>query len=149
MEDVYLVVYLSLDLHCVQNWISDGQCDDINNHNMDNCNYDGGDCCGSNVVNKYCFNCSCLSNTNKLLFTQNKALFFPFLLSISRCQCSQANLGVNITIEVIRVIFHIHHYIRIKSLLDLKIFRGLLPYSWKLFGQLSSFSFGVLFLWGT
>ena len=116
---------------------------------MGNCSYDGGDCCGSNVVNKYCFYCSCLSNTNKLLFTQNIALFFPFLLSISSCQCSQADLGVNITIEVVRVIFHVHHYIRIKSLLDLKIFRvfSLILESfldiWALF-PLGSFSFGAL-----
>ena len=79
MEDIYLVVYLYLDLHCVQNWISDGQCDDINNHNMDNCSYDGGDCCGSNVVNKYCFNCSCLSNTNKSLLTQNNGILLQYM----------------------------------------------------------------------
>ena len=32
--------------------IGDGYCDDINN-NM-NCNYDGGDCCGPNVITLYC-----------------------------------------------------------------------------------------------
>ena len=29
---------------CYKGWITDGYCDDINN-NQD-CNYDGGDCCG-------------------------------------------------------------------------------------------------------
>ena len=33
-------------------WIGDGSCDD--SHNKANCIYDGGDCCGPNVNNKYC-----------------------------------------------------------------------------------------------
>ena len=35
-------------------------CDDMNN-NMD-CNYDGGDCCGLNVIADYCTDCLCLEN---------------------------------------------------------------------------------------
>ena len=42
---------------CNQEWIGDGYCDDINN-NL-NCNYDGGDCCGSNVNTQYCTECQC------------------------------------------------------------------------------------------
>ena len=38
--------------------IADGFCDDINN-NQD-CHYDGGDCCGSNVNTQYCNICQCL-----------------------------------------------------------------------------------------
>ena len=59
MEEVHLVFSYLLGWSCVEDWISDGQCDDFNN--KDNCSYDGGDCCGSSAVNKYCFNCSCLS----------------------------------------------------------------------------------------
>ena len=39
-------------------WVGDGYCDDGNN-NAD-CNYDGGDCCGSNVSTQYCTECQCL-----------------------------------------------------------------------------------------
>ena len=43
---------------CIQNWVTDGYCDDMNNH-LD-CNFDGGDCCGSNVNTQYCTQCQCL-----------------------------------------------------------------------------------------
>ena len=43
---------------CNLDWITDGYCDDINNHLA--CNYDGGDCCGSNVNTQYCTECQCL-----------------------------------------------------------------------------------------
>ena len=33
-------------------WIGDGFCDDVNNN--DQCNWDGGDCCGENVYTDYC-----------------------------------------------------------------------------------------------
>merc|ERR1712076_44664 len=36
----------------------DGWCDDGNNNC--GCEYDGGDCCGSNVKTKYCNACKCL-----------------------------------------------------------------------------------------
>ena len=45
---------------CNPDWITDGYCDDINNKL--NCNYDGGDCCGSNVNTQYCTECQCYSN---------------------------------------------------------------------------------------
>jgi len=43
-------------------WVGDGYCDDGNN-NAD-CNYDGGDCCGSNVNTAYCSQCQCLEVDN-------------------------------------------------------------------------------------
>ena len=36
----------------------DGPCDDGNNH--EGCEYDGGDCCGSNVYTDFCSECQCL-----------------------------------------------------------------------------------------
>ena len=41
---------------CNTAWIADGYCDDINN-NMD-CNYDGDDCCGCNVMTLHCGECA-------------------------------------------------------------------------------------------
>ena len=43
-------------------WNGDGICDDLNN--IFECNFDGGDCCGSNVITDYCSDCLCLSTTN-------------------------------------------------------------------------------------
>ena len=44
----------------LEEWISDGSCDDINNNVP--CKFDGGDCCGFNVLKQYCFECSCIGN---------------------------------------------------------------------------------------
>ena len=41
-------------------WISDGLCDDINNNVL--CQFDGGDCCGVDVIRKFCSHCECLGN---------------------------------------------------------------------------------------
>ena len=38
--------------------MGDGYCDD--NTNVPECNYDGGDCCGSCVNKEYCSTCACL-----------------------------------------------------------------------------------------
>ena len=38
-------------------WIDDGFCDDANN--IEDCNYDGGDCCGISVQKNFCVNCTC------------------------------------------------------------------------------------------
>ena len=40
------------------NWKGDGWCDDENN--VESCDWDGGDCCGDNVVTTYCEACECL-----------------------------------------------------------------------------------------
>ena len=39
------------------NWKGDGYCDDENNNKE--CEYDGGDCCGSNVNTNFCTECAC------------------------------------------------------------------------------------------
>merc|ERR1712223_47471 len=39
-------------------WQGDNYCDDENNNG--GCNFDGGDCCGSNVNTQYCSVCACL-----------------------------------------------------------------------------------------
>ena len=39
-------------------WILDGFCDDGNNN--EDCLFDGGDCCGSNVQTHWCTECLCL-----------------------------------------------------------------------------------------
>ena len=40
--------------------VGDGKCqDELNN---ENCNYDGGDCCGTCVITEYCFDCLCLAS---------------------------------------------------------------------------------------
>ena len=39
-------------------YIGDGFCDDINNNLA--CDYDGGDCCGSDVKTQFCTECLCL-----------------------------------------------------------------------------------------
>ena len=43
---------------CQDSWQGDGYCDDVNNNAE--CNYDGGDCCGDNVILTYCSICQCL-----------------------------------------------------------------------------------------
>ena len=42
-----------------QHWAGDGWCDDGTNNQE--CNYDGGDCCGSNVNTEYCSECQCFT----------------------------------------------------------------------------------------
>jgi len=46
----------------VPSWRGDNYCDDGNNN--EGCDYDGGDCCGSNVNKTYCQNCECLDPKN-------------------------------------------------------------------------------------
>ena len=46
------------DVSCQQSWIGDNVCDDENN--FEGCQWDGGDCCGSNVNTDYCSSCECL-----------------------------------------------------------------------------------------
>ena len=49
--------------------VGDGYCDDITN-NLD-CNYDGGDCCGSFVNNQYCTECQCLEGSGIGILSRN------------------------------------------------------------------------------
>ena len=39
-------------------WVGDGYCDDLTN--TEECDYDGGDCCGSCVNAEFCSVCECL-----------------------------------------------------------------------------------------
>ena len=57
-----------------ESWISDDSCDDVNNNQF--CKYDGGDCCGANVVKQYCIDCECLG---KGAFTNYVFIFWHFL----------------------------------------------------------------------
>ena len=43
-------------------WIEDDFCDDINN--KEECDYDGGDCCGLSVQNNFCVDCKCKCEWN-------------------------------------------------------------------------------------
>ena len=44
--------------------LGDGYCDDEANN--ENCNFDGGDCCGPCINTKYCIECECLlTNASK------------------------------------------------------------------------------------
>ena len=42
----------------VNQWVGDGICDDITN--IIECDYDGGDCCMSDVITEFCTECLCL-----------------------------------------------------------------------------------------
>ena len=46
-------------------WVGDGFCDDANN--FEECNYDGGDCCGINVQKNFCVNCTCTGRCKLIL----------------------------------------------------------------------------------
>ena len=48
-------------------WVGDGYCDDTTNNMV--CNYDGGDCCGSNINTQYCSECQCLDGNNGTMTT--------------------------------------------------------------------------------
>ena len=41
-----------------EDYADDGICDDANN--IEECQWDGGDCCGDNVNTQYCEDCACL-----------------------------------------------------------------------------------------
>ena len=75
-------VFLIVKYHMIPNlgkggnnlWLSDGFCDDANN--IEECNYDGGDCCGINVQKNFCVNCTC---TGKCKLVIHMSLSFLFL----------------------------------------------------------------------
>ena len=52
------------------NWIGDNFCDDENNNA--NCNYDGGDCCMTNVNTTFCTQCKCLDPANGCTYPDYK-----------------------------------------------------------------------------
>ena len=60
----YHLGILEVDCPSHLDWVGDGSCDDTTN--TIECNYDGGDCCGSNVNTAYCQQCLCLPNGSTL-----------------------------------------------------------------------------------
>ena len=50
---------ISVEAGGEESWISDDSCDDVNNNPF--CMFDGGDCCGANVIKQYCIDCDCIS----------------------------------------------------------------------------------------
>ena len=68
----------------LEEWISDGSCDDINNNVP--CQFDGGDCCGSNVLKQYCFECNCIGNFCETMRKyKEKQWIMVFLFSVYTC----------------------------------------------------------------
>ena len=57
---------ISVEAGGEESWISDDSCDDVNNNQF--CNFDGGDCCGANVIKQYCIDCDCLGKLKKSVF---------------------------------------------------------------------------------
>ena len=53
------LLIISVDAGGEESWISDDSCDDVNNNPF--CMFDGGDCCGANVIKQYCIDCDCIS----------------------------------------------------------------------------------------
>ena len=63
-----------------KSWKDDGYCDDENNYC--GCDWDGGDCCGDNVVTEYCETCECLDpnyQPSELIYTLLRSLNFRAL----------------------------------------------------------------------
>ena len=62
------------DGSCISSYIGDDYCDDENN--KQECNFDGGDCCGDNVKTDYCSLCVCheTGNSSKSLDLGKKNL---------------------------------------------------------------------------
>ena len=53
------VIFLACNNNIPQ-YIGDGYCDDENNNK--DCQFDGGDCCGSDINTKFCSECQCLGS---------------------------------------------------------------------------------------
>ena len=66
---------ISVEAGGEDSWISDDSCDDVNNNQF--CNFDGGDCCGANVIKQYCIDCDCLGKLKKVYF-----LFVRILIAL-------------------------------------------------------------------
>ena len=73
-------------------YIGDGYCEDENNN--DGCGFDGGDCCGTDVITAYCSKCECLGEN-----ITSTALPGPF------CSCSMEDpIGCELLIFFHRII---------------------------------------------
>ena len=59
IDDDVIILFAVTTAYCEnENWIGDGYCDDVTNN--EECQWDGGDCCGNNVNTQYCQVCACL-----------------------------------------------------------------------------------------
>ena len=80
--------------------IGNGYCNDEANN--DECNYDGGDCCGTCVNSELCSDCACLGGLNKngfpraLLINCHMNEFDVHLIGDGYCNGFLNNKGINI-----------------------------------------------------
>ena len=74
--------------------VADGYCDDDTNNLA--CNYDGGDCCGFEVLEDYCDDCDCLEGWDEDE-GQKLLLFFDWLTKAELLQLNHTqfpSLGI-------------------------------------------------------
>ena len=80
--------------------IGNGYCNDEANN--DECNYDGGDCCGTCVNSELCSDCACLGGLNKngfpraLLINCHMNEFDVHFIGDGYCNGFLNNKGINI-----------------------------------------------------
>ena len=69
-EDCVHLYNERIEYICIYKYIGDGYCEDMINN--EECDWDGGDCCGNNVVTDYCTVCECLEPNFDLLLPSYK-----------------------------------------------------------------------------
>ena len=74
------------------NWVGDGYCDDETNN--EDCEYDGGDCCGNCVNAKFCIECVCSDETPTNTWIQRDATSNP-LVGDGYCEDEMNNENCN------------------------------------------------------
>ena len=88
---------ISVEAGGEESWISDDSCDDVNNNQF--CNYDGGDCCGANVIKQYCFECDCLGKLKKSvcfcshIYGTTRCIWIHQYVKLSSCVLVSSSLG--------------------------------------------------------
>ena len=76
----------------IENWKGDGLCDDQNN--VEECEWDGGDCCGPFVNLYYCTACQCLDpNPNVTCNCQSPGSINPECVGSEMCVCTYGYTG--------------------------------------------------------
>ena len=90
--------------------IGNGFCND--EANTDECNYDGGDCCGTCVNSEFCSDCVCLGGLNKngfpkaLLINCHMTEFDVNLIGDENCNGDLNNKGINFLVQLILMSFN-------------------------------------------
>ena len=80
-------------------WIGDGYChDELNN---EDCSYDGGDCCGTNVNTNYCTECTCYDEWCFLMICKNPIVILSSLEGILNLDFCLLKLLILIKIEAL------------------------------------------------